>query len=204
MSNKAEIARINGAKSTGPVTPEGKSISARNSLKHGLTSSRVVLPHESQEEYEALESSYLKRLKPADAVERELVIEIAGSRWRLRRIEVMESALYKKAMREQKELLGADADPEEIRDAAYIEVAESKTMRTLSRHAAQLRRSYEKAWKELERLQQEDVEDELQNEPKTVLTEAMLDFLTAPPTPRRSGIPEPPALAAVANAHSHG
>ena len=73
MSTKVEIARSNGARSIGPITPEGKAISAGNSLKHGFTSSRVVLPHESQEEFDALEASFLKRLKPADAIERELV-----------------------------------------------------------------------------------------------------------------------------------
>ena len=164
MSNKAEIARANGAKSNGPVTAEGKAISSRNSLKHGLTSSRVVLSHESQEEYDALESSFLRRFKPADEVETELVIEMAAARWRLRRVELMEDALFKKAMRDQAELLGPDADPAEIRDAAYVFVAESKTMRTLASHSRQLRRSYERAWKELEGLQAQR-KQELENEP---------------------------------------
>lgn len=65
----ATIARVNGAKSNGPTTSEGKARSAQNSLKHGLTSSRVVLPHESKEEYEELEASFKETFKPFGAVE---------------------------------------------------------------------------------------------------------------------------------------
>jgi hypothetical protein len=83
MSNKAETARVNGAKSNGPVTEEGKSISSQNSLKHGLTSARVVLPHESQEEYDSLEASIVNRFKPYDEIERVLVREMASALWRL-------------------------------------------------------------------------------------------------------------------------
>jgi hypothetical protein len=172
MSNKAEIARANGAKSNGPVTAEGKAISSRNSLKHGLTSSRVVLSHESQEEYDSLESSFLRRFKPADEVETELVIEMAAARWRLRRVELMEDALFKKAIREQSELLGPDADPADIRDAAYVFVAESKTMRTLAGHSRQLRRSYERAWKELDTLQNQRKQEQ-ENEPTVRSTQAL-------------------------------
>ena len=179
MSNKAEIARANGAKSNGPVTAEGKVISSRNSLKHGLTSSRVVLPHESQEEYDALEASFLRRFKPSDEVETELVIEMEAARWRLRRTELMEDALFKKAMRDQAELLGPDADPAEVRDAAFVYVAESKTMRTLASHSRQLRRSYERAWKEIEALRSQR-EQELENEPTDCPTQALNIFAEQP------------------------
>ena len=87
--SKAATARINGAKSNGPITAEGKAISSQNSLKHGLSSSRVVLPHESQEDYDKLEASLINRFKPADELESDLVQEMAAARWRLRRIEAL-------------------------------------------------------------------------------------------------------------------
>jgi hypothetical protein len=165
MAATAEIARSNGAKSIGPITEEGKAISAQNSLKHGLNSSRVVLPNESQDEYDDLKSSFFDCLRPAGDMEDELVIEMVNSRWRLRRIELMEVALLKKAQREQQELLGPGAEPDDIRDAAFIQVAESKTMRTLVRNQNQLRRAYEKAWNELKFVQQSRREQQEQNEP---------------------------------------
>jgi hypothetical protein len=58
----------------------------------------------------------------------------------------------------------------------------------LSRHQSQLRRAYEKAWKEIEALKDHRREEEqakLQNEPKRRLTPALLDLLTAPPTANR-------------------
>jgi hypothetical protein len=45
--------------------------------------------------------------------------------------------------------LGPDADESDVQDAAYAEVAESRSYRMLIRHAAQLRPAYEKAWREL-------------------------------------------------------
>ena len=109
MSSKAATARINGAKSNGPITAEGKAVSSQNSLKHGLTSSRVVLPHESQEAYDKLEASLVNRFKPADDLESELVQEMAAARWRLRRIEAMEAALFKKAIKQHEEAGTPDA-----------------------------------------------------------------------------------------------
>jgi hypothetical protein len=189
MSTKAEAARINGVRSIGPVTEEGKTTSSRNSLTHGLTSARVVLPHESQEEFDHLEAGIAKHFNPISELERELVHEMAAARWRLRRIEEMEAALFQKFFREQQEALGTEADPIAIRQAAYVELAESKSFRMLSRHQSQLRRAYEKAWKEIEALKEQRREEEqanLQNEPKRRLTPAMIELLTAPPVSRNT------------------
>ena len=193
MSIKAEISRRNGAKSHGPVTPEGKAVSARNSLKHGLTSSRVVLPHESQGDYEALEAAFIQRFRPADAAEADLVREMVASRWRMRRIEEMEFALIQKAIRTNTEALRPDADPVEARALAYAEVPESKAFRMLARHQGQLRRAYEKAWRELELLQdhrRSEEEPEAQNEPGPKLTRHLVELLTAPPVIPHTFLPE--------------
>ena len=47
ISTKKRLAnRRNAQKSTGPTTDEGKAISRRNALKHGLTGQGVALPDE--------------------------------------------------------------------------------------------------------------------------------------------------------------
>ena len=43
--------RQNAKKSTGPRTPEGKNISSRNSLVHGMTSRKFLPPDGDSEEY---------------------------------------------------------------------------------------------------------------------------------------------------------
>ena len=147
----------------------------------------IVLPHESQEEYDSLEGAILNRFKPADELEMGLVKEMAAARWRLRRIEAMEAAHFKKAFREQQELQGPGADPGDIRDAAYACLAESKSMRMLIRNENQLRRTFDEAWRNLEILQKLRAEPETQkflNEPKgSELTPQKIEMLIATPMP---------------------
>lgn len=147
----------------------------------------TVLPHESQEEYDSLEGVIVNRFKPADELERDLVTEMAAARWRLRRIEAMEAALFEKAFGEQREHQGPDADPRHIRDAAYAGLAESKSMRILIRNQNQLRRAFDNAWRDLAILQKLRAEAETQkfpNEPKgSELTARMIEMLIATPMP---------------------
>ena len=181
MSAPAAIARANGAQSRGPVTSEGKQRSSQNSLKHGLTSQTVVLPHESQDDFNELESSYRETYNPANAVQNDLLQEMVNARWRLKRIQEMEHAVIQKAIREQSELLPECAPAAEARALAYAELAESKSFRMLARYAAQLRRAYEKARKELLELQAVAQNEESQNEPMLALTPQLLDVLFTPP-----------------------
>ena len=165
MPTKAETARANGARSIGPVTAEGKARSSQNSVKHGLSGAAVVLPHESQQDFEELHTSLLQEFRPTGPLQRDLVYEMAAARWRLRRIQEMESAIYLKAIRAQQEKLGPKADPAEVRMLAYAAVADSNALRMVIRYATQIRRAYEKAWTELAKLQRQAAAQEQQNEP---------------------------------------
>jgi hypothetical protein len=46
--------RRNAALSTGPKTANGKAIASANARSHGILSTALVLPHESQSEFDAL------------------------------------------------------------------------------------------------------------------------------------------------------
>jgi hypothetical protein len=89
---------------------------------------------------------------------------MAAARWRLRRIQEMESAVYQKAIRAQQDKLGPKADPAEVRMLAYATVADSNALRMVVRYAGQIRRAYERAWSELVKLQRQTAEAEQQSE----------------------------------------
>src|SRR5260370_5475194 len=114
-STKGQASRANGAQSRGPVTPEGRAASSRNSLRHGLTSKSIVLPDESLEDYQFLLDSYLDQFAPEGGVEMELVQAMAAARWRLRRICTIETIVLDNEMVLRKEyideqLTSMDAD----------------------------------------------------------------------------------------------
>jgi hypothetical protein len=83
--SKAESARINGAKSRGPITPEGKERSSKNALRHGLAAESLPLINESRERFAAMLADYVEVFQPANAVEEDLVEDMVDNRWRKRR-----------------------------------------------------------------------------------------------------------------------
>src|SRR5262245_29890877 len=88
MSTHARIrsSQENGARSRGPVTAEGQAKSSQNSLRHGLRAAPGrVLPGECREELEALHLRWVKKLRPRDEAEEDLVADIVDARWMLRR-----------------------------------------------------------------------------------------------------------------------
>ena len=54
-----EASRINGRRSQGPITPQGKYNSSRNNLRHGLLAQTVVLEKDSEERFRALLDDYM-------------------------------------------------------------------------------------------------------------------------------------------------
>jgi hypothetical protein len=176
---KSESARTNGAKSHGPVTPEGKARSSSNALRHGLTANFTVLEHESQEDFQLLLDAQLDRYQPADPVEMELVQSMAISRWRLRRIGNLESYLLAIEIASSK--IQVDRIFETIHDSGRLAVAfrtladQGNALTLLLRYEGSLNRMHDRAFKQLELLRSRVP----RNEP------------TEPLTPVISSVPEP-------------
>ena len=67
----------------GPKTQDGKRSSRGNSLRHGLTSTTLVLlPEEDGREYEEILRGFRESFKPAGALEDALVARLAQTHWR--------------------------------------------------------------------------------------------------------------------------
>src|SRR5512133_526260 len=92
--NQITANRQNSLRSTGPRTPEGKSIASRNSIKHGFYSTSVVLPNEDRDEFMRLARRLVSAYNPCGVREEELVRSIIETRWQLRRANVVDSELF--------------------------------------------------------------------------------------------------------------
>jgi hypothetical protein len=96
---RAEASRRNGAKSRGPITPEGKARASRNALKHGLRAEKyVVVDGESAAAFAAFEAALVADLAPQGALQTLLAGRIARAAWRLERAERIEAELFARQM----------------------------------------------------------------------------------------------------------
>ena len=94
MTPFTERNRQNAQHSTGPRTPEGKAISSQNARKHGFSVTRFqLLSNEDPEEYAAFEEEIVAAYDPKSARERLAAIDIAKTRWALRRFDEAEFVL---------------------------------------------------------------------------------------------------------------
>ena len=85
--SKAEQARLNGAKSSGPTTPEGLQRCRQASVKHGLWVAHIsTLSHEAQADYAAVLTSATDQFRPRTLVEASVVGLLADALWRANRL----------------------------------------------------------------------------------------------------------------------
>ena len=92
--SRSEQARINGAKSEGPVTPQGKAISSTNALKHGFAATiNVVLAIENESDFLLHVAGVRASFTPTNYMEETLVDQLANISWRQARLVALESAL---------------------------------------------------------------------------------------------------------------
>ncbi|MCC6364028.1 MAG: hypothetical protein IT165_10920 [Bryobacterales bacterium] len=156
--SRAEASRINGAKSRGPVTPEGKARSSQNALKHGLASRAVVLFNESHEEYDALLLEYRTLYKPMDQYEADRVTDIVNARWRIRRIQRFETAVIDLQLDETSPVLYekfATIDITAVEAASFQDLVQnSRVLDVIHNYESRYYRILEKAERDLQRYRQ--------------------------------------------------
>jgi hypothetical protein len=148
--------RANAAKSTGPVTPEGKQKASRNSVRHGMLARTIVLDGESRDRFTALLATLKEELRPQTAIESALVENMAVARWRQMRLWGMEKAGI--AYEIQKQESAVDSEDTMNRDAptraalAFRVLSDhSRSLELMNRYESRYDRQYSRA---LERLMQ--------------------------------------------------
>ena len=148
MATPAQILanRANSVRSTGPRTEAGKEHASRNSYKHGLTSSRVVLPGEDPAEYDAFRADILEQYQPANATEQILAEELAAAGWRLNRSRAVETEILKKLM--------GDAGDSAV-GLATVFVEKPKEFNRLLRYLTSIERAYFRVLDKLTKIQKE-------------------------------------------------
>jgi len=160
--DKAESSRRNGAKSNGPLSPETKAISSRNSLKFGFYAKRgTVLSTELQSDLDALRDRYIKEWLPQDQRQHDTVDKLVDAEWRYIRYTAMETYLVEDMMSQMRFDLEDKFDREiamDLRAAlAYDKLyKEGSTLQNLQRERQRLVRTIERLTRLLRDLQKDN------------------------------------------------
>jgi hypothetical protein len=143
--------RANGAKSRGPVTPEGKRKSSRNATRHGMLSQVLLIEGESQKNFITLFNQIYDEFQPRTGVETTLVENMAVNRWRQTRLLNLESAGITSQIRKRAQMAqGEHADPAtRAADAVKTLTDHSRLLEFLSRHETRCERQYDRSLKRL-------------------------------------------------------
>ena len=184
---QSESARINGARSQGPKSVEGKEKSSRNSLRHGCTACQtILLACEDRGQFERMRAEFDETYKPATLEEQVLVAEMFAASWRIRRATTIETSLIDSEMVTEEPKVKAKfatVNGVTVLSSAFRSLAdESKSLALLHRYEARLRRIRNQNYNILLRLR-----EDRQSEP-------------APPEPCPAPSPDPALSPAPAGA----
>lgn len=169
---KIETNRRNGAKSTGPTSPEGKAASSRNAWKHGLRAQYILYPDEDLADYLVHWHGLRQEREPKGPIEEFLVERMAIAMWQMWRTYYLEFELMKIAIGFSEfslQLAERDANtPKDLKDllnkaegpvgsiAGFNTLAgarEVPALQLLFRYRAHAERAFYRALHELDRLQ---------------------------------------------------
>jgi len=154
MASTAQILanRENARHSTGPKTEEGKTASARNAVRHGLTARGLIVPLGLESVFAEFESQLRKNLMPSGALQELLFMRILESAWNIERCRRAQATLFAQS---------ADQGVDPLLD----DQIEAKFAR-IDKYARQYESSMYKAMRELGKLQTEvQVRKEIRSKP---------------------------------------
>lgn len=84
--------KANSKKSTGASSAAGKAAVAKNALKHGLLSQRIIIAGEDAQDFDELLAGLLQSTAPDGMLEQLMVEKVAVALWRQKRLVTAESA----------------------------------------------------------------------------------------------------------------
>ena len=113
-THRRQLAQVQ--KSAGPRTPEGKSRSRLNGLKHGLTATVPVLPGEDPAVFQARVDAVVESFAPKSQVELGLLERVVATTWLCECAIRAEAAQLSKRIRDD----GIDREQREQEEAAAL------------------------------------------------------------------------------------
>ena len=146
--------RLNGKKSQGPLTARGKDHIRRNALKHGSTAQLTVWSNENAAHFQDLLHALLLRFQPTNDVEFLCVEEMAMARWRLRRVVGVETAAG------NENVAASNAKGAAATLTAFAAAQPTQhLLTTLRHHEAAYARAYQRAYRHLQQLREDEREE---------------------------------------------
>jgi len=144
-----ESSRLNGAKSNGPVTVEGKLASSQNALKHGMHAKIFLLKDEIPAAYDAIATELFEEFHPASPFEESLLRSMAMARFKHERYSIIERKNLELQMEiEDERLQYKGSDAELLATHGFRSLAgETRTLDLLLRYLSSLDRQYLRAHK---------------------------------------------------------
>lgn len=140
IDKRGVTSAVNGAKSKGPKTPEGKAIARLNAMKHGIYSEMTIVNFEEEADLVTFGKRMRAELAPVGELELALADRLVSLAWRIRRLTSIEGELLE------------DGNKEFQPSRAFGGYTGEKLQR-LSRYETTLDRTLYRTLHELQRLQ---------------------------------------------------
>ena len=140
-----EAARANGARSSGPITAQGKYNSSRNSARHNLLAQTIVLEAEAPERFLALMDALKEEHQPRTTTEVLLVESMAVARWRQTRVWGAQKTAMDRDMAQQDPGVG----PAGVRVVLAMRPSTEVPVELLLRYEAMFERQFARASRSL-------------------------------------------------------